>query len=64
MAIACLNSSDKFIDVLIDSKTIPGLAANAEIKDVWVGRNLGKLSEGLNVKLEPYQCKVYIFSGK
>lgn len=64
MVIACLNRSDKLLDVLIDSKTIPGLTTNAEIKDVWAGRNLGKLSDGLNVKLEPYQCKVYIFSGK
>ncbi len=57
-AIACLNKTGNPVDLRLGKGGIISIGTNAEIRDVWTHRNLGKI-QSLDVHLSPYECKVY-----
>ena len=61
MAIACFNRSDKPSSVFLNDKIMPEFTTNTEVRDVWEHKDLGAFPKGMNVELEPFQCKVYVF---
>ena len=59
-AVACLNTTDSVLDVAIDSENRTYLSSPNNVRDVWAKKDLGKQPKGMTVKLQPYECKVYV----